>query len=627
MAESHTPEAPQSEDEPSNPPWASAALEDLDNLDFEAPISGSDAGDSGDLADLYRTASQALESQDGLSEIAAKRVWDMLASVTGMYFKPADFNEPFGPMLVLDGKRSAIPSDFREHIDMLETMAQTTSNIILKARLCDVAWSLDHKRASLGLAAIAAYGELARLTEAGVLKLRYSSDKARFHYESYNYLQRALNIAQLLGWNKTEFDATKKMLIDIRKGAIEVRDPMAALQFSNLDLQVGVSDPLDLAADLETVLANLPGETNHNTVIQLWHLAAQAYMRAKRFQDNYRCREAAAETMVLQADAAASATVKSHFIANAIAALHRVPESKNRRIALRHQLIDVQAGISDEMSSFSHEIDLTELVEKVRSGLVSRSLTDSLFLFANLDSSPDPAKLETEAIETIRNYPLSSLFGATQVDGEGKVIHRAAGGAGFGDPDIDTITQQISQAESSRRYLVVAGEIEPARHQISTLHYVSDDVLSALLRCSPFVTPDLIQTFARGLTRFFQGDFTSAVYILTPLLENSLRHVLKTYGHDVTTFDHANQTQEDRTISSLFNNMRSELEEIFSCSIIEDIDRVFLTKPGPHLRHAVAHGLLYDGSPYGPDSIYACWLIFRLCMLPLFPYRQELGLD
>jgi len=27
--------------------------------------------------------------------------------------------------------------------------------------------------------------------------------------------------------------------------------------------------------------------------------------------------------------------------------------------------------------------------------------------------------------------------------------------------------------------------------------------------------------------------------------------------------------------------------------------------------------------PYGPDSAYACWLIFRLCLLPLLPYREQ----
>jgi hypothetical protein len=153
---------------------------------------------------------------------------------------------------------------------------------------------------------------------------------------------------------------------------------------------------------------------------------------------------------------------------------------------------------------------------------------------------------------------------------------------------------------------------------------LSEDVFTSLLQHSAFVPPNLVATFSRGFLRFFQGDFVSAIYILTPLLENSLRYVLKTYGHDVSIFDDATQTQEDRTISSLFEQMRMELDDVFTKGITTDIYNVFLRKSGPHLRHALAHGLLHDGSPYGPDAIYGCWLIFRLCLLPLFPYREQL---
>ena len=59
-------------------------------------------------------------------------------------------------------------------------------------------------------------------------------------------------------------------------------------------------------------------------------------------------------------------------------------------------------------------------------------------------------------------------------------------------------------------------------------------------------------------------------------------------------------------------------------AITADIESVFLTKLGPHLRHALAHGLLHDGDPYGADAIYACLLIFRLCLLPLYPYMEWL---
>ena len=132
-------------------------------------------------------------------------------------------------------------------------------------------------------------------------------------------------------------------------------------------------------------------------------------------------------------------------------------------------------------------------------------------------------------------------------------------------------------------------------------------------------------TFSRGFTAFFRGDFISAVYILTPLLENSLRHVLKAQGHDVTILDDATQTQQDRTISSLFEQMRQDMESIFTTAIVADVDQVFLKQPGPSLRHGVAHGLLHDGSVFSPDAIYACWLIFRVsCCVPLFSEKDKL---
>jgi hypothetical protein len=128
----------------------------------------------------------------------------------------------------------------------------------------------------------------------------------------------------------------------------------------------------------------------------------------------------------------------------------------------------------------------------------------------------------------------------------------------------------------------------------------------------------------RHFLRPDNADFVSAIYILTPLLESSLRHVLKAHGHDVTIFDDASQTQQDRTISSLFEQMRAELDGIFTKAITADIENVFLTKPGPYLRHSLAHGLLHDGEPYGPDAIYGCWLIMRLCLIPLIPMRDRL---
>ncbi|MEA2874933.1 MAG: hypothetical protein QOF14_129 [Hyphomicrobiales bacterium] len=268
---------------------------------------------------------------------------------------------------------------------------------------------------------------------------------------------------------------------------------------------------------------------------------------------------------------------------------------------------------------------MRDIIKQVEEDVAGRRLRDQLFAFAALADSPDPAELAREASESIQAHPLSSLFGASHHDHEGKVIHRSAGG-GFGEGDDEAIQRQIAQSESLRRKLASSGAIEVALHVIAQEHFLSDDTFQALLSYSPFVPPDLLRTFSRGFARFFLGDFVSALYILTPLLENSLRHILKAHGHDVTIFNDATQTQEDRTISALFEQMRSELDAVFGLAITTDIENVFLKKGGPHLRHALSHGLLHDGTPHGDDAIYACWLIFHLCLRPLFPYRAQLEL-
>jgi hypothetical protein len=297
-----------------------------------------------------------------------------------------------------------------------------------------------------------------------------------------------------------------------------------------------------------------------------------------------------------------------------------------RRKELKHQLVDVQAGIADEMSPFTIPIDLDEIVRVVQREMRQRpSLRDKLFVFALLERSPDPDKLVETAAKSIRNHPLASLASATHHDSEGKMIHRSDG-AGFGDNENESVIQrQIAQDESLRRH-VACGKIDAARQVIATDHYLSDDVFVNLLLYSAFVPRDVVATYARGFLRFFQGDFISGLYILTPLLENSLRHVLKNHGHDVTNFDDSTMTQQDQTISVLFKQMRKELDSIFGRAITTDIENVFLKKPGPYLRHSLAHGLLHDGTPYGTDAIYGCWLLFHLCMLPLFQIRTQLML-
>lgn len=134
---------------------------------------------------------------------------------------------------------------------------------------------------------------------------------------------------------------------------------------------------------------------------------------------------------------------------------------------------------------------------------------------------------------------MSSLFGVSHHDREGKVVYRGDG-ANFGNSQNNsTLRHQIARDEGIRRHVTASAEIEVARRSIVSSHYLSEEIFASLLELSPFVPRGLVMTYSHGFTSFFQGDFISGLYILTPLLEASLRHVLKANGHDVTKMDDA----------------------------------------------------------------------------------------
>lgn len=603
------------------PIWFRASIDDLEGLDFEAPLLGVISADCREISERYRIASQ---QGDGQVETASTRIFALLTAVTGMYFKPDDKDEPFGAMCIFDGRRSAITSDFSDHIELLAHLASHATNLALRARLCDVCWLLDRKQGKLGLAAMSAYCDLVEKIDKGELKASWVSENdgfLEFAYEAHQYLRRALYIGRRVGWDKPETIRIKELVQNFKQRAFNEKEMAINIiwLFCKLDLDFSISDPEEIGQKISALM------TNSNLLREdLWLLAAHAFHAARRVDDENRCLSEAAEQLVLQSQAQGSAMSAAHWMSQAIAQLHGIPNKRDRRDELKKHLIDIQAKIPDELSTFSHEIDLSDIAERVQDKIEQADLLDALFIFAGIERSPDPVKLSDEAKKNIEESPLSSLCVTTShMDREGKVI--SCSGAGS---DVDkynyAIAEKIAQNEIVRRKIVSCGPIQAARHAIVDKYYLSDDIFQLLLQHSPFISPDLNATFSRGFLRFFQGDFVSATYILTPLLENSLRHVLKIHNYDVSTFDQATHTQQDRDISQLFKHMRPELEKIFTAAIVSDIERVFLNKPGPHLRHAVAHGLLHDGDPYGADAIYGCWLIFRLCLIPLFAHHKKI---
>jgi hypothetical protein len=431
------------------PAWLRATSADVIGLDFEAPLANSTTADCHELSDIYRAAMKPSAGATGPDDTATTRVFAMLSALAGMHFKPREHNEPFGPMWTLtDGRRSAIPSDFRLHADLLAELANRATNPVLRARLSDLCWLLDRKRGRLALAAISAYVSIVEKTGKAELKFRFAADGSVLEHDARDYLRRALQIGRAVGWEKSETMAARELVGRLREQALATRVLVPSHWFCDLDLDFAVSDPADIGGSLDKLLADLPDNGSSHAVVDLWRLAARAYQFSKRDDDRNRCLSSAAKQLVVESQSQqASAMLASHFLSSAIAQLHGVPGKKDRRIELRHQLIDVQARVSEEMSVFSQELDLREMAEKVQKVVGRVDLPDMLFIFADLERSPDPQALTSDAAKMIEKHPLSSIFGTAHMDREGKVIHRSQG-SGLGDGSNSSATDRSSRVGS-----------------------------------------------------------------------------------------------------------------------------------------------------------------------------------
>ncbi len=313
-----------------------------------------------------------------------------------MAFKSSEKNEPFGAMIAWpDGRRSPIPADFLgPPLEVLSAAAETAKHPVLRARLSDLCWILDLKRAKLARAAIAAYVDIVNKVDTGALSFRHDEGKGALRYPARDLLRRALVIGKATGWNKDEAVAARKTLSELGARAIDEKQLNSVLWFNELDLGFEVSDPAVVGKIIEDLILTLPAEAEPHTVVELWRLAARAYKN--------RCRSAAAEQLVLMAERQPMAMMASSILSDAISELRGLPGKKGRRRELRHGLVDVQAGISEEMSGFSVPMNLEDIIKAVEAEMRLPTLRDQLFMFAGLDRSPDPAQLATSAANSIR---------------------------------------------------------------------------------------------------------------------------------------------------------------------------------------------------------------------------------
>jgi hypothetical protein len=307
---------------------------------------------------------------------------------------------------------------------------------------------------------------------------------------------------------------------------------------------------------------------------------------------------------------------------NAIQTYRMIPGSYRDTHGVDDRISDLHRRMNDAGERAPEElgiirsapIDISETVERARGSVKGKSGLDALKGLAELTSGIQFKESRKSAERTLREHPLLAALPATHIARDGRVIAKRPGGIGdAGSEEYEAnVWAQMIRDYSIYISLTVQGQILPALEILNLEHHFKEiDFVSIALR-SPIVPLGREHLFGKALFVGIERDFSAALHLLIPQVENMVRFHLKASGRRTTTLSQAG-IQHELGLSGLMDLLI--VDEILGEDLAFEFRALFCDPLGPNLRNEVAHGLLDDGSSQSIHSVYAWWLALRLTFI------------
>lgn len=595
-----------------------ASATDLEAICVEKTLGNLDRADDVALEQALRSAAKAA---DEAGNAAAARGYRLLMFLCTLHLRVEDPAEPWGPRFQGPEGRSYTASDFRGGQNtILAGLIDKIGHPALRARVADVVWYNDRTQGAAAVAAIEAYCETIDRHLDGTYERRFKDVDSIL--DLVDWFDRAVQIARTSHKRGEVPDVVQQMFEALYERAHDAGQYVAFDRVARIGVSYDLIDWRKVAPDAEQVADQRDGGDYPMAVKSVWNLAAQGYAKMGDEDAKRRCQARSVDETLKMREQVGSASAQAFWTRKAIGELRAARGFKDRIAELRKELRDLQDASLDEFGEFTVPIDLTHGRQRTVEIFDALNLPDILIHFALIASSPRIEDLRQQALDSQKDSVLSSLFGASYSDHEGKTVAETPASTLGGEPDDAWFKGHYLRSLDIWRLHVVGGSIEPARHTIMSRFPLEIRHFNSIAEMSPFVPPGHEHIFALGFARLMQGDAASAAFLLIPQLENSLRHVMLNSSRETSKIK-PDLLQEDRSLSGMLGSLRPELEEVFGPDVVNEIDLLFHHSAGPQLRHEMAHGKMSVGECYSPTGVYASWMIYRLTCLPLITYWKD----
>ncbi len=588
------------------------APEDFEECGWKEVLEGTSREGCSKMSHAFSQAAREAINEGRLSH--GKVLW-LLADACSMMLKPDSINEPFAPMFVMGGKRSALPEDFSdEDIEFFAQIVDSVDDTWLRARLADLVWLRQQKRdVRFALAAIDAYREIPLETATWI----------RGGGECW---ARAIMLARMLG--KGAGDRLKDMesaVVQVLLSAT-IDDGFLVLWLAGLlrSNNLGRGDIPAIAEKLKVLAGEFDSRGDYHRAREYFGAATRWFSTVDDEANAVAMTVSQAEGWVKEAEARLSSNNPSHMVAaafyeDAIQTYRMIPREERPAYHVDERISELRARLNEssqkalgEMSRVqTGPVDITKIVEQARNEVRGKPIREALLSFCNLEAVFNVAEAREQAIEILRQSPLLGLVSMNVVSRDGRTIAKPPGMSldGTSEDDEAAIKVQVIREYQIRVGLIVQGMIWPALEVLRLEHRLREADFIGLANQSPIVPKDRVRLLGKALFEGFDGDFVAALHILVPQIEHMVRYHLKQAGVHTTTLD-SQGIETEVGMSTLME--RPEAKEIFGADLHFELQTLFCDPLGPNLRNEIAHGLLDDDASLSVYSIYAWWLALKL---------------
>lgn len=550
------------------------------------------------------------------------KVLKLLSNISSMYLNPESIQDPFKPSIVdYENNRSSFHVNMLSiaDLDFMESILDDINEPVLKARIADLLWIFHPSRNH----------DHARKAIDSYIKIVINK-----HWFSgiNNAWERAIILSRQIGDNKRLNLIKSELFKGFEQEKSNLEYPYLSICIAKLLDETNLDKDYreKIAVQLFTQALEQKSKEDYDFARQCYDFSSKKYKQCNdpkwvdALHQKAICFELEAEIQTVKLRA-------KWLYEEAIITYRAIPRKNRAELSLEDKPAELQkkmlqAGKEalDELTNIEPDRDEEDIPEEEIIKFVGgkERLEIALVHFIKIYKGPNFKEIEKLA-KSLLDQSFFLGLSSTYLAEDGRTIEKVPvldRTAKLDDlKNYEAIRAKMIPIFADEVSIIVRNRIMPALFQITKDFRINKALLRELCEASPIVPEGRARLIADGLWYGFDYDFSTAIHLLSPQIENMVRVELQKVGEVTCTLDKG--IQNEIGLSSLMNR-RENILEIFGENLAFEIECIFTESIGFNLRNKIAHGLLSDLEASHLDAcIYAWWLSLRIILNSLF-YRQ-----